>query len=142
MPLIADLLKEIAERHQLADVYVFGSRAAEIAALVRGERTPLPHPKADVDVGIQPRRGTRLSGYEKARIAVELEEVLDVGQVDLVVLSEATPFLAVEVIRGELLFSEDLGKQAEDELYILRRAGDLAPFALERQRLVLREGGR
>jgi len=67
---------------------------------------------------------------------------LKVGRVDLVVLPEAPPFLAVEIIRGELLFSEDLGKQAEDELYILRRAADLAPFALERQRLVLREGGR
>ena len=95
-----------------------------------------------MDVGIQPRRGARLSGYEKVRIAIELEELLNVGRVDLVVLSEATPFLAVEIIRGELLYSEDLGKQAEDELYILRRAADLAPFDLERQRLVLREGGR
>ncbi len=142
MPSIADSLRDLAAQHQLADLYVFGSRAAEIAALVRGEPTPLPRPEADVDVGIQPRRGTRLNGYEKVRIAVELEEVLNVGRVDLVVLSEATPFLAVEIIRGELLFSEDLGKQAEDELYILRRAADLAPFALEHQRLVLREGGR
>jgi uncharacterized protein len=142
MSLIAELLREIAKRHQLADLYVFGSRAAEIAGLVRGKPVPLPHPEADVDIGVQPRRGTRLSAYEKARIAVDLEDVLKVGRVDLVVLSEATPFLAVEIIRGEVLFSEDVGKQAEDELYILRRAADLAPFALERQRLVLREGGR
>ena len=142
MSLIADSLREIAERHQLADLYVFGSRAAEIAALAKGEPQPFSLPEADLDIGVQPRRRTRLSGIEKVRIALELEELLKVKRVDLVVLSEAPPFLAVEIIRGELLYSEDLGKQAEDELYILRRAADLAPFALERQRLVLREGGR
>lgn len=142
MPSIADSLRQIAERHRLSDIYVFGSRAAEIAALARGERLLPARPEADVDIGVQPRRGTRLSAHETVRIALELEEVLKVRRVDLVVLSEATPFLAVEIIRGELIFTEDLVKQAEDELYILRRAGDLAPFALERQRLVLREGGR
>jgi predicted nucleotidyltransferase len=142
MSLIAESLREIAERHRIADVYVFGSRAAEIRALAKGEPPPFSSPEADVDIGVQPRRGTRLSGYERVRIALDLEELLKVKRVDLVVLTEATPFLAVEIIRGELLFSEDLGKQAEDELYILRRAADLAPFVQERQHLVLREGGR
>jgi predicted nucleotidyltransferase len=142
MPSIADSLREIAERHQLADLYVFGSRAAEVAALAKGEPPPPSRPEADVDIGVQPRRGVRVSGRDKVRIALQLEDLLQAERVDLVVLPEATPFLAVEIIRGELLFSEDPVQQAEDELYILRRAGDLAPFALEHQRLVLREGGR
>jgi predicted nucleotidyltransferase len=142
MPSIADSIGEIAERHQLADLYVFGSRAAEIAALAKGEPSPFSRLEADVDIGVRPRRANRLSGYERVRIALEMEDLLNVRRVDLVVLAEATPFLAVEIIRGELLFSEDPGKQAEDELYILRRAADLAPFALERERLVLREGAR
>jgi len=57
--------------------------------------------------------------------------------VDLVVLSEADPFLALDVIRGELLWCVDPDVQAEDELYILRRAGGLAPYARERCRLIL-----
>jgi len=142
MSSIADSLRQIAERHRLSDIYVFGSRATEIAALARGEHLSPERSEADVDIGVQPLRSVRLSGYEKVKIALELEEVLNVRRVDLVVVTEAAPFLAVEIIRGELVFSEDLVKQAEDELYILRRAGDLAPFALERQRLILREGGR
>jgi hypothetical protein len=57
--------------------------------------------------------------------------------VDLVVLPEADPFLALDVIRGELLTCADADAQAEDELYVLRRAGDLARFARERWRLIL-----
>src|SRR6266545_3487460 len=62
----------------------------------------------------------------------DLETLFDVPRVDLVVLGEASPLLAVEVIRGELLYTDDPLGQAEHELYILRRAADLAPFQRER----------
>jgi hypothetical protein len=42
----------------------------------------------------------------------ELEDLLEVNRVDLVILPEADPFLALEVIRGELLYSEELDRQA------------------------------
>jgi hypothetical protein len=41
-----------------------------------------------------------------------------------------------------LLYCADPDHQAEDELYVLRRAGDLARYARERQDLVLAEGAR
>jgi uncharacterized protein len=53
-------------------------------------------------------------------------------QFNLVLLSEADPFLAANIIRGERLFSRDERSADEYELYVLRRAGDLAPFERER----------
>ena len=44
--------------------------------------------------------------------------------------------------RGELLFCADATDQAEYELYVLRRAGDLLPFEHERRDLILKHGGR
>ena len=70
-----------------------------------------------------------------------IRDRFDVGRVDLVVLPEADPFLAVNVIRGERLFADDAYLADEYDLYILRRAADLLPLERERQRLIL-EGGR
>jgi hypothetical protein len=75
-------------------------------------------------------------------MTIELEDILNVRQVDLVVLSEADPFLALDIIRGELLHTEAPDDQAQYELYVLRRAGDLLPFKKERMRMILEEGGR
>ena len=59
--------------------------------------------------------------------------------VDLVILSEADPFLAAEIIRGERLFALDEYEADEFDLYILRRAGALAPLERERMGLILGE---
>ena len=53
--------------------------------------------------------------------------------------NEADPFLAANIIRGERLFCADVLAADEYELYVLRRAGDLAP--LERERLSLLQFG-
>jgi hypothetical protein len=74
-----------------------------------------------------------LSVREKAEMAVGLENLLGVDRVDLAVLPEADPFLAVNIIRGERLFCRERYTADEYELYILRRAGDLEPF--ERYRI-------
>jgi hypothetical protein len=67
----------------------------------------------------------------------ELEDLFGAGRVDLVSLPEASPFLAVEIILGELLYEVDADRTAEYELFVLRRAADLAPFERERVRGVL-----
>jgi hypothetical protein len=46
------------------------------------------------------------------QLALEIEDLLGVSGVDLVILQEAEPFLAVEIIRGELLYAEDLNQQS------------------------------
>jgi predicted nucleotidyltransferase len=134
---LADELRAVGARFGIAALYAFGSRAAEIADRVRGKAVPSESPGSDVDIGVQPASGRRLSAPERVRLAVELEELLGARRVDLVVLPETDPFLALDVIRGELLYCADADQEAEDELYVLRRAGDLAPYARERWRLIL-----
>src|SRR5690606_41163263 len=49
---------------------------------------------------------------------------------------------AIDVIRGELLYSSNPLAQAEHELYVLRRAADLAPLLRARTHAILHEGVR
>lgn len=58
-------LKAIAERFGVSAIYVFGSCASEIAGRVRGERPASPNPRADLDAGVQPISGKRLSARER-----------------------------------------------------------------------------
>jgi len=136
-------LRDMLRRYRSTAMYVFGSRAAEIAALVAGSppqtagAAPADHPHSDVDVGVQPMRGLRLSAEQRVRLTLELEDLFAVSRVDLVVLSEANAPLAAEVVRGELLVCADPDEEAESQLYYLRRAGDLAPFYGEQFRDLL-----
>jgi predicted nucleotidyltransferase len=130
-------LQAIARRYQVDEIYVFGSRANEIAGRVRGQTMSPELPRSDVDIGVRPATGRQLDIREKVQLAMKLEDLLGVNRVDVVVLPEADPFLAVNVIRGELLVCADPHAQAEYELYLLRRAGDLAPLERERMALIL-----
>ena len=129
----------IAERFGLADVYVFGSRAGEFASSDR--QSSAERSDSDVDIAVRSRDARVLSPEDRVTLTLALEHALDAHRVDLVILSEAGPFLALAAIRGNLLFCADSVDQAEYELFVLRRAGDLAPFERERQEIVL-NGGR
>ena len=136
-------LLDMLRRYRLTAVYVFGSRAAEIAARATdgparsGGAPPPDHPHSDVDIGVQTTRGKRLSAEQRVRLVLELEDLFAVARVDLVVLSEADAPLAAEVVRGELLLCADPDEEAESQLYYLRRAVDLAPFYGEQLRELL-----
>ncbi len=130
-------LEEVGRRYNLEAMYAFGSRAEEIAGRVHGQAVLPRYLTSDVDIGVKPASGCRLSVRERVRLAIELEDLLGVSRVDLVVLPEAGPFLAVEVIRGKLLYCTDLDALAEYELYVLRRAGDLVPYARARYQALL-----
>ncbi len=134
-------LSQICEAFQVDILYVFGSRAAEVRAWTEGKLPALAPGPADVDVGVRPIPGVRLSIDEKVRLAIALEDLWGVGRVDLVVLPEADPFLAANVIRGERLYARDEDGADEYDLYILRRAGDLAPLEQERLALILEGKG-
>lgn len=138
----ADLQQELAtlaRRYRIDDLYVFGSRAEEIAGRVHGRPVAAQYPGSDVDIGVRPAASHWLDARERVQLMIELENLLDVNRVDLVILPEADPFLAVNVIRGELLYCADPHAQAEYELYLLRRAGDLVPLERERMALILGE---
>ena len=135
-------LSELARAYRLADIYVFGSRAAEIAAMIKNGRAMKRASSSDVDIGVRPKQGPRVSTRDVVNLAVELEDLLGVNRVDLVLLPDAEPFLALDIIRGELLYADDPLDQAYYELFVLRRAGDLLPFKRERIDLILRGAAR
>ncbi len=79
-------------------LYVFGSRAGQVWAWMRGELPALLPGPADVDVGVRPIPRSRFSVDEKVRPAVALEDLRGVARVDLVSLPEVDPSLAANII--------------------------------------------
>jgi hypothetical protein len=132
-------LDRICRKFDVAFLYSFGSRSAEVREWLEGRRDPLTGGPSDTDIGVQPLAGKKWSVREKVEFAGTMEELLAVSRVDLVCLNEADPFVAAEIIRGERLFAADPHEADEYELYVLRRAGDLAPLERERMALVLGE---
>lgn len=124
----------LAAEYGLLAIYAFGSRAEEIAGCVAGRPVTAAHPESDVDVGVEPLRGRRLTAQDRVHMVQQLEALLGADRVDLVILPEATAFLAADAVRGELLLATDLDAEAEVQLYYLRRAADLAPLLREQWR--------
>jgi len=134
-------LEQICSQFGVAALYAFGSRAKEIFDWVTGQRPGLESSLSDVDIGAKAVAGVMWAVDEKVRLALTLEELLECPRVDLVVLDDADPFVAAEVIRGERLFARDGSVADEYDLYVLRRAGDLIPLERERMALVLGDVG-
>ena len=96
-------LEDFCRAHDLDALYVFGSRAKEVYRLLDVDRLVSGASSSDVDIGILPPESAVLPVDRKVAIAASLEDLLGASRVDLVVLPEADPFLAVNVIRGERL---------------------------------------
>ena len=136
-------LREIATQYDLVAIYAFGSRAREIASRMprsRADKSVAEHPDADVDIGVLCTPGHDLSARDRVKLMLALEDLFQAPRVDLVILREADPFLAANIVRGERLYAQDSYLADEYDLYVLRRAGDLAPLARERMALILGEG--
>lgn len=134
-----EALARLCDEFRVAILYVFGSRAGEVREWLAGDCPSLPPDLGDVDVGVKAARGTRLSVRDKVRLALALEDLLGVTRVDLIDLGDADLFLTANVIRGERLYARDAYEADEYDLYVLRRAGDLAPLERERMALILGE---
>jgi predicted nucleotidyltransferase len=129
-------LARLCETYKLNSLYAIGSRGqAATHFILTGE--DMPASESDLDIGVLPHNP--LSVKEKVQLALELETLFAVSRVDLVILSDADPFLAANIIRGERLYARDSYLADEYDLYILRRAGDLAPLERERMALILRK---
>ncbi len=95
---MASRLREACERSGVASLYVLGSRASGIASSLRGETIQPLFPASDIDVGVSPGVNLRLVACTRVRSAASLEDAFAVDRVDQVVLPEAEPFLALEVV--------------------------------------------
>jgi len=130
-------LEVIADRFGIDVLYAFGSRAREALAFVSGTGAFAAGQISDLDLAALPCRGRAWNVDDRVLLAVAFEEVFAAPRVDLVVLPEAPPFLALSAVSGELLYARDGVREANYQLYVLRRAGDLAPFERERRAILL-----
>lgn len=128
-------LAKVAARHKLDGICALGSRAAEVRDLIEGTATQLASGGSDVDIAVLPR--TPLSLDVKVHLAIELEDLFGVERVDLAVLPEASPTLAFDAVCGELIYVADPIREAEYQLYVMRRAADLAPLQAEWEKTIL-----
>ena len=133
----AAALARLCAEFQIDILYVFGSRGMEVREWLEMKRPELARGPSDVDIGVKPAPGAAFSVDEKVKFALAVEDMLGVNRVDLVSLRDADPFLAANIIRGERLYAQDEYLADEYDLYILRRAGDLAPLERERMALIL-----
>lgn len=121
---IRELVTEaVRDDPRVLAVYLFGSRT-------RAEE----HRASDVDLAVLFEE--RQSLDELLALEGRFQDALGT-EVDLVDLGKASAFLALDVIRGERIYCTDSTRCDEFDLYVLRRAGDLAPFEKERRRVLL-----
>jgi len=133
----ANALRAVAGQFGIDALYGFGSRAAEAWSFVEGRGAfDATHP-SDLDLAALPAIGRRWDAADRVALADALERVFTALRVDLVVLPEAPALLALAAVSGELLYVRDAHREAEYQLYVLRRAGDLAPFERERREHLL-----
>jgi hypothetical protein len=85
-------------------------------------------------VKITPQKSLRVR--QKSQLTIDLEELFQLTSLDLVVINEADPFLAANIIRDERIFCRDEYMADQYELYILRRTGDLIPLERERPQII------
>ena len=130
---VAAAVAAIAERFGIDVLYAFGSRAREALAHTVGRGTFAAGGVSDLDLAALPASGRVWNVDERVLMAAAFEDVFPAPRVDLVVLSEAPPFLALAAVSGELLFARDRVREANYQLCVLRRAGDLAPFERARR---------
>ena len=131
-------IEQLCKKYQVKALYVFGSRSADALHALQDDAYELKQLQSDLDIGIL--SPVPFSLDNKVSLTLELERLFNVSRVDLVVLPEADAFLAANIIRGERIYAEDSYLADEYDLFVLRRAGDLAALERERMAMILQEG--
>ncbi len=132
-------LEQLCQKFGVVVLYSFGSRAETARDWLEGGLKNFPPGSSDLDMGVKGIPQEEWSVIKKVQFARALEDLYGCSRVDLVFLKEADPFLAAEIIRGERFYVRDEYEADEYELYVLHRAGDMAPLERERMALVLGE---
>jgi len=130
-------IEQICRKYQLKTLYVFGSRSADVLHAVKGDVYQLNPSQSDLDIGVLTH--SPFSIENKVNLTLELENLFGLSSIDLFILQEVDAFLAANIIRGERIFAEDSYLADEYELFILRRAGDLAELERQRMAMILQE---
>jgi hypothetical protein len=128
-------IEKAALQYNLQLIYAFGSKGKEALLMIEEKITSLSPPTSDLDIGIKPKGP--LTVEEKVEIAIFFEELFDVQRVDVVVLPEAPISLALEIVTGEILYTQDVTYEAEYQLFIMKMAAELSPYEKMKKRMVM-----
>ena len=134
---LTESFRAVCSSHGLLAVFAFGSRGFEIEQRLRGIDPASGHPESDLDLGVLPPRGVTFDVTRIVQLMVSMEDLFGVPRVDIVDLRKAPPYLALDAIRGHRIYCTDEIEAADFELFVLRRAGDLAFYERERRRMLL-----
>lgn len=135
-------LAAVAERYEIAFLYLFGSRAAEGADFLAGEEVRFEDPLADLDVGVVFRRGLPAEGRAAlyARLYNDLEDVFAPLPLDLTFLEETHSVFAAQAVAGICVYEYDREARLSYEERVLARAADFKPFLRRYLREAMAEG--
>ncbi|MFN3480484.1 MAG: nucleotidyltransferase domain-containing protein [Thermodesulfovibrionales bacterium] len=120
-------LKEIAERHGISVVYLFGSQAEIGKRYLEGERV-MPDASSDLDVAVaferppEPDKALETYGF----IYKELSILFDPFEIDLIFLHEHNALFKYEIIKGIRIYVKDEESADNIEMEIMRQAEDLS----------------
>ncbi len=128
---------QICKKYQIMAFYVFGSRGLELFQAIQGDTIQLAKSTSDLDLGVLTH--SPFSIESKVNLTLELESLFGLSDIDLFILQEVDAFLAANIIRGERVYVEDSYLADEYELFVLRRAGDLAELERQRMAAILQE---
>jgi len=114
-------LKEMLVKHGVVLAYLFGSRAKGTARA-----------SSDVDIAVLLPYDTPRAKFFDVRLALtnELMDLLHKNEVDVVVLNEATPLLAREILSaGKILYEDAVTRPAlEFVVFVAKRYADTKKF--------------
>ena len=124
-------LEETCARRDVAALYAYGSRTLQAVRWLHHGGT-IAAGTSDLDLAVSRGIGKRYSLAEKVALATAFSDLFDFEPIDLADMAEVDPFVAANIVRGERLYCSDRMYAEELDLYVLRRAGDLAPYERER----------
>lgn len=130
-------IEQTCRKYQLRALYVFGSRSADMLHAIQDDQYQLAPSQSDLDIGVLTHSPFPIEN--KVSLTFELENLFALPCIDLFILQEVDAFLAANIIRGERVFTEDSYLADEYELFVLRRAGDLAELERQRMAMILQE---
>jgi hypothetical protein len=113
-------LQGLFQQHPVRLAYLFGSQA-----------TRRTHPSSDIDVAVLLDEALTPDERfaERIRLLGDLSRIFGTDHVDLVLLNEAPPLLAYEVLRhGVLLYCADAQTRIEFQVRTLRAYEDTIPL--------------
>ncbi len=128
------LINNIAEKNDIALIYIFGSRVKTGINILRGVRRKNDDPLADIDIGVVFRSGLpspRKRPEVYSSIYNQLEDLFVPFPVDLVFLQETHSVFQANAICGRCVYYHSRDFKETYEENVLRRAADFRPF-LER----------